>query len=109
MWKPTRFAWGGLAMLAIAPVAFAQPPDTSAPAEKHTESLIQQLGDDNPHLRDAAIRELRKAGRGALPALKSALNCSDPQIRDSAEMLLAEADGRRSAQALAAARRSSVS
>jgi hypothetical protein len=75
----------------MAYAALAQPPATQ-PAY---EPLIAQLGDDNPHLRDAAVRELRKAGREALPLLRDAANSSNLQVRESAEMLVAEAEGKR--------------
>lgn len=74
----------------------ATQPATQPAAGKY-QSLIQQLGDDDPHVRSAATRALRQAGRDAAPALRGAATSPDPQIRDSAQMLLADLDGLRQA------------
>jgi hypothetical protein len=79
------------------------PPPATQPIDPTHASMIAHLGDDNPHVRDAAVRDLRKAGREALPALRDAAGSANPQVRDSAEMLVAEAEGKRTPR-LAAAR-----
>jgi hypothetical protein len=83
----------GLAVL----TARAQPPasqPTTAPAtrpvEPKVQALIAQLGDDDPHRRDAATVALRRLGKEALPGLEAATLAEDPQIRISAEALVAE-------------------
>src|SRR5689334_13940226 len=82
------------ACLLVSTLAQAAPPATQ-PADPTYGSMIARLGDDNPHVRDAAVRDLRKAGREALGALHDAAKSSNPQVRDSAEMLVAEAEGKR--------------
>lgn len=53
------------------------------------EQLIQQLGDDNWQIREAAQTELGRIGRPAQPALEKALNENkDPEIRLRASALL---------------------
>jgi hypothetical protein len=65
-------------------------PPTTRPADQQLDSLIKQLGDDDPHVRDAAVKALRKLGKNALPALREATNSPDAQVKTSAEMLVAE-------------------
>lgn len=72
-----------------ADVTKSAPPATQ-PIDPKIKTLIEQLGDDNPRVRDAAAASLRKLGKDALPALKGATRDEDPQIRTSAESLVAE-------------------
>jgi hypothetical protein len=98
---------GAVALVStMAYAAPAQPPPGTQPTY---EPLIAHLGDDNPHLRDAAVRDLRKAGREALPALRDAAKSSNPQVRDSAEMLVAEAEGKRTPRLAAARQQTALS
>src|SRR5574341_332289 len=56
------------------------------PAEvvQQVEELVEQLGDDDPAVRDQAQSKLIKLGARIIPALKQAAAASkDPQIRDS--------------------------
>jgi hypothetical protein len=73
-----------------------QPAATQPSADKY-QPLVQQLADDDPHVRNAATRALRAAGRAAEPALRAAATSPDPQVRDSAQMLLADLEGPRKA------------
>src|SRR5690242_10591649 len=63
---------------------------TTKPSDQQVQVLIRQLGDDDPHVRDAAVKALRKIGKAALPALREATQSADAQVKTSAEMLVAE-------------------
>jgi ribosomal 50S subunit-recycling heat shock protein len=63
---------------------------TTQPIDPTIKTLIEQLGDDSPRVRAAAAASLRKLGKDALPGLKGATQNEDPQIRTSAESLVAE-------------------
>lgn len=51
-------------------------------------ALIEKLGDEDPNVREAATRELRKQGLKALDALRRAAESKDPEIRNRAEGLI---------------------
>ena len=60
------------------------------PVDPKITALIVQLGDDDPHVRDAATDALRKLGKDAMPGLQMAMKDPNAQIRTSAECLVAE-------------------
>lgn len=73
-----------LAMLSLALVAVAAPPAARpAPAE-----LVARLGSDDFRTREEAHAALLKCGPEALPALRAALESTDPEIRLRAAPLL---------------------
>ena len=72
------------------------------PADPKVAALINQLGDEDPHVRDAALAQLRSLGAAALPALQGATHHEDPQVRTSAECLVAEITGKDKPQASSA-------
>jgi hypothetical protein len=92
----------------VSMITRAAPPATQ-PIDPTHASMIAHLGDDNPHIRDAAVRDLRKAGPEALPALRDAVKSANPQVRDSAEMLVAEAEGKRTPRLAAARQQTALS
>jgi HEAT repeats len=74
-----------------AAAATTRPPaPTTEPSRQQLQLLIEQLGDDDPHVRDIAVKALRKMGKVALPALREATQSADAQVKTSAEMLVAE-------------------
>src|SRR5687768_1563107 len=94
MLKLTRRVWrlGGcwfflLAASAVATAAAQDAPD--APAPDDIPSLINQLGDVDFKVREAASNRLKEMGAAALPALKEAVTASqDPEICSRADALV---------------------
>jgi hypothetical protein len=60
------------------------------PVDPKIKSLIRQLDNDDSHKRDAAADALRKLGKDAIPGLQAALKDDSPQVRLTAEALIAE-------------------
>ncbi len=99
-----------LAFLFLAALfAASRTPDSTAdkksgePTES-IERLVEQLGDDNPKVREEATRKL-KDREDALPALRRALRSPDEETRQRAKDIIAHLDAaasKRSAQALLA-------
>jgi predicted Rdx family selenoprotein len=58
--------------------------------QRRLESLIRQLGDRNFEKREEASQELAKAGRVALPLLRTAAGDRDKEIADRASFLVGE-------------------
>ena len=81
---------GGLTVWAEPPASRPTTAPATRPVDPKVKALIAQLGDDDPRLRDAATAALRKLGKEALPGLEVATRDEDPQIRISAEALVAE-------------------
>ncbi len=100
----SRLAICGLAVLAVAPAAFAaaptppspDPASLAVPPEQvaRARELVRQLGSDAYRTRDRAARELAQMGRSALPALAAGRDDPDPEVRMRVVALLphAEAD-----------------
>ncbi len=72
-----------LLLAAVAPPPAAPPPTVIA-------RWIEELGDDEFTVREAASRKLQNAGQLAEPALQKALNHTDAEIRLRAKTILAE-------------------
>ncbi len=70
------------------------------PAES-IEKLIEQLGDDNPKVREAATSKLKQRDE-ALPALKKALNSPDAEVRERAKVIITEIEKRLQARTVQA-------
>ena len=71
--------------------AAATPDSPPAPAvgePSDIPALVQQLGDADFRVREAAGRKLREIGKPAMPALREALTCGDPEICSRADSLL---------------------
>jgi tetratricopeptide (TPR) repeat protein len=71
--------------LAVSLAALGAP---SPPIDPAVQALVNQLGADDPALRQQAARELVARGRAARPALIEAMNGDDPQLRGSASELI---------------------
>lgn len=84
--------WVGVPCFAADPVAPATMPAAKA---DDVPALIKQLGSDDPKVRDAATRQLRRLGQVAVPALNEARGSDDPEVAGRAEMLVRQiqADG----------------
>ncbi len=64
------------------------PPAKTAADPTRIESLIRDLGHEEPARRDRAMKDLESVGRPAVPALQKALESGDPEIQWRAEKLL---------------------
>lgn len=56
------------------------------------DRAIQDLGAEDPAVREAAVAALERAGEEAVPLLRRALDSGDPEVRRLAELLLAPID-----------------
>jgi hypothetical protein len=103
----TQLILASLILCIIAPEAR---PQTTRPQAATTqaidpriEKLVHELGDDDPHVREAAAGTLKKLGKDALPALQVATHDPDPQVRVSAgDLIAAQKNPAHSAQSLVA-------
>jgi hypothetical protein len=92
----SRWLAASFASLAISAAASALPPSTgptTAPATQpaaDVSALIRQLGDDDFRVRMTATRDLKAAGKAALPALLEARKSQDPEVQAKVEEILAE-------------------
>src|SRR5829696_8978624 len=75
----------------LAPLAQAADP-AEKPSKDDIPTLIKQLGDDNPKLRDQASQQLRKVGKDALPALTEATKSDDPEVVSRAQSVTRQID-----------------
>jgi hypothetical protein len=66
----------------------SSPATEQPPAPLPVERLIEQLGDPDYRVRDAASRALANLGPGVLPALRKAQSHSDPEVRRRLELLI---------------------
>jgi uncharacterized protein (TIGR03067 family) len=79
-----QLGWILMACLVLVPL---RSPPAAAAEEKEIDRLIQQLGDDEFTLREAAGNDLEVIGEPALPALRKAATADDPEIRRRAEQI----------------------
>ena len=66
----------------------ADAPPAEPPADPAVQKLIEQLGDDDFHVREEASRQLKAVGIPALPALRKALAHPNAEVRRRAGELL---------------------
>src|SRR5258707_1224931 len=72
-----------------AAVAFGQATSRNGDAQaKNAEEFVQNLGSDDPAVRERADRELRKLGKAAEEALQRAAESSDPEVKKRAQSIL---------------------
>ncbi len=64
-------AFGGAAVL----------PSPGGDTDRRVPALLKQLGDDDYRAREAASKELQHAGEKALPAVITAANSENPEVR----------------------------
>jgi len=76
-----------LAGCLVALAAAREPKPTTDPDRK-IEQLIEQLGSSKFRVREAAAKELLVLGKRAIPALRKALQSTDPDVRLRAQLLL---------------------
>jgi hypothetical protein len=94
-------AMGGLALAAFHRPLFADDPATPPPAAKPTadaariKQLVDDLGSDDFHVREAASKELTELGEQARAALEAAKKSDVAEIRFRADQILRRLDGRR--------------
>ena len=80
-----------LAALLFAMPCYAQ----DVPQKDKIDNLIEQLGDDNYEVREAAHIELESIGKPALSALRKAIKDEDIEIASRAEELVEKISGKR--------------
>ena len=99
-----RPAWAVLAALACAGLAPAAAPPVPRPSAKQLEKLVADLGADEFATRERAQRALLAVGAEAVPALRSAVDDPDPEVRRRATEIASAAEKRAAAifQALGA-------
>lgn len=88
--------WMGIgAAASLAAPAVDPSPDLPdpQPADDLSE-LIEQLGDTDPKVREAASRRLEDMGKRVLPALQEAKDTDDPEIRARVRALIRKAERR---------------
>jgi gas vesicle protein len=64
------------------------PSKPSPPDAKQIQKLIRDLGSDDFGIREKASRALSDAGKGALPALREALQSNDAEVRQRARRIM---------------------
>ena len=103
---PNRIVWCVGASVLAAMVGLARPcraadepvpgaspaPPATQQAAADPFALINQLGDDDFHVRDAAAQQLRKMDHAALAALTKGAASSDPEIRTRCQGMIKELD-----------------
>src|SRR4051812_27529020 len=83
-----------LSCLALAPAALAPAAPPARPSGPEVVRLIEQLGDDDFGMREAATARLKRAGEPALPALHKALKSDDLEVRHRAAKVVAAVEAR---------------
>lgn len=86
MYRPFFIVFVLLALASFLPGR--QPPP--APPEQSVPKLIEQLGDQDFKVREAAVRAIEKLGPEALPALRKAKDHPDPEVRRRVEKWIPE-------------------
>src|SRR5262249_52827188 len=69
-------------------LAAAQEPKPATEPDRKIEQLIEQLGSSKFRVRETAAKELLALGKRAIPALRKALQSTDPDVRLRAQLLL---------------------
>ncbi len=67
--------------------------EKAKPPPEEIQQLIDELGNDDPKVREAATRKLAQR-EDALPALRKALRSEDPEVRRRAEAIITEIQNR---------------
>jgi WD40 repeat protein len=75
-----------IALPLLLPLFAAAPP--AGPSSAEVARLIEQLGDDDFHTREAATARLKMAGEPALDALHEATKGKDPEVRRRARRIV---------------------
>lgn len=66
-------------------------PDGAASVPPEVPELVEQLGDVDPAVREAATARLRELGKAALPALEAEKDSDDPELRARVRGLIRKA------------------
>src|SRR5437762_1138400 len=88
-WLPSYVAL----LLLVLPFAFAAAPP-AGPSAAEVGRLIEQLGSDEFHTREAATARLKLAGEPALDALHKAMTSDDLEVRCRAGRIVATIEDR---------------
>ena len=83
-----NMALAGAVLVAALAVRGSAADPAPAPKGDDVPALIKQLGADDPKVRDAATKELRRLGQIAKPALTEARGSDDPEVASRADLIL---------------------
>lgn len=81
-----------LVTLTITALPVFSPPLLANQDAEKIEQLVEKLGSDSFHEREAAMESIQRIGRAALPALRKAQNSTDAEIRKRAKTLVEQID-----------------